>query len=157
MSKAFKFLISSLSNAGKTTLTADLEDTLVISHDGKTYPYAVPHANIGPFVTSAELIGTITNKVQAYEQRFGKLPKRIVIDTVSKIFDTIMDSCNTRFKNFEIYSQLNKEIHELTDFIEQDIIGAGISVILLSHAIWKEEDNQYILVGKGRNNCPIAA
>ena len=145
MSKAFKFLVSSLSNAGKTTLTAELTDTLVISHDGKTYPYAVPHTNVGPFERTAELKAIIIQKVQAYEERFGKLPKRLVIDTVSKIFDTLMDSCNNRYKNFEIYSQLNKEIHEFTDFIEQDIIGAGISVILLSHAVWKEEDSQYIL------------
>ena len=157
LAQAFKFLISSLSNAGKTTLTCNLEDTLVISHDGKRYPWAVPHVNVGPFVKASDFVALVTEKIQAYETKYGKLPKRVVIDTVSKIFDTLMDSCNVRFKGFEIYSQLNKEIHEITNFIEETLITAGISVILLSHATWKEEDGQYSLVGKGKNSCPIAA
>lgn len=35
---AIKLLISGESNSGKTSLTKDLKDTLVVSYDGKKYP-----------------------------------------------------------------------------------------------------------------------
>lgn len=159
---AYKLLISSLSNGGKTTLTKDLLDTLVISHDGKRYPFKVPHANVASFVTAAELNQLTVDKMEAYKEKHGKYPSTVVYDTVSKIFDTLMDSCNNRFKGFDIYKELDKEIHEFTEFVEQSLVANGINVIILSHAIWKEEDSQYQLVCKGafakrgKHNCLAA-
>jgi len=146
-----KLLISGLSNSGKTTLTKDLnpKETLVISHDGKNYPHPIPHVNIASFDSCAELIGTITEKITAFKEKVGAYPKTIVIDSVSKIFDTIMDSCNTKHTGFKIYSELNKEIHDFTEYIQNTLIASSMNVILLSHAIYDADTTNYNLVGKG--------
>lgn len=146
---AVKLLISGQSNSGKTTLTSTLEDVLVFSHDGKNYPFPKPHVNIANFDSSAELIGLMTQKMQAYEERFGHFPATVVIDSVSKVFDTLLDSCNKKHTGFKIYSELDREIREFTEFVEHQLIAGGINVILISHAIWDQDTAQYVLVGKG--------
>jgi hypothetical protein len=146
-----KLLISGVSNSGKTTLTKDLDpkSTLVVSHDGKSYPYPLPHVNIDTFSTSKELIDIINEKIGAFKEKLGSYPKTIVIDSVSKIFDTILDSMNVKHTGFKIYSELNKEIHELTDYIQNVLIASDMSVVLISHAIYDKDTTNYDLVGKG--------
>ena len=148
---AVKLLISGQSNTGKTTLTKALDPktTLVISHDGKNYPYPLPHVNIATFATTQELLAVINEKVEAFNEKLGHYPTTIVIDSVSKIFDTLMDSMNTKHSGFKIYSELNREIHEFTDYIQNGLISSDINVILISHAIYDTETTSYSLVGKG--------
>lgn len=146
---AVKLLISAESNSGKTSLTKPLKDTLVISHDGKVFPFPIPHVNLDSFNNVDELIAIVGEKVEAYNEKFGKYPTNIVFDSVSKIFDTIMDNCNTKFTGFKIYTELNKEISEFTRFIEHTIIPNDINVILISHAIYDTETGRYNLIGKG--------
>ena len=93
---AVKMLISGMSNSGKTTLTESLKDVLVISHDGKHYPFPKPHVNVPTFQTSAELIAISNEKIEAFNTKFGQYPSTIVYDSVSKIFDTLMDNCNIK-------------------------------------------------------------
>ena len=146
-----KILISGVSNSGKTTLTKSLDPkkTLVISHDGKNYPYPIPHVNINTFDTSQELIEVIGEKINAFKERLGHYPSTIVIDSVSKVFDTIMDAMNTRHTGFKVYSELNKEIHEFTSFIQNSLVASDINVVLISHAIYDADTSNYSLVGKG--------
>ena len=146
-----KILISGVSNSGKTTLTKSLDPkkTLVISHDGKNYPYPIPHVNINTFDTSQELIEVIGEKINAFKERLGHYPSTIVIDSVSKVFDTIMDAMNTRHTGFKVYSELNKEIHEFTSFIQNSLVASDINVVLISHAIYDADTSNYNLVGKG--------
>lgn len=144
-----KILISGQSNSGKTTLLSSLKDVLVISHDGKSYPFPQPHVNVASFGSSAELIKLISEKIHAYKAKFGAIPKTLAIDSVSKIFDTLMDNCNTKYTGFNVYSNLNKEIYEFTDFIQNSVIASGMNVVLISHAIWDADTAQFTLVGKG--------
>ena len=144
-----KLLISGLSNAGKTSLLASLQDAFVISHDGKNFPFPIPHTNVSEFNSTSELIKLITEKIQLYKARNNKLPATVAIDSVSKIFDTLYDVCNVKHSGFKIYSELNKEIHEFTDYIQNVLIENGINVVLLSHATYDGETSQYNLVGKG--------
>lgn len=146
-----KILISGESNSGKTTLTKSLNPstTLVISHDGKNFPFPIPHVNVDTFDTSSELTTLITAKIEAFHGKLGHYPTTIVIDSVSKIFDTLMDSMNTKHKGFTIYSELNKEIHHFTDYIQNTLIASEMNVVLISHAIYDSETTNYNLVGKG--------
>lgn len=148
---AVKLLISGVSNSGKTTLTQSLDpkQTLVISHDGKNYPYPLPHININTFDSAEELNQLITDKVQAFKEKIGHYPSTIVIDSVSKIFDTIMDSMNNKHTGFNVYSNLNKEINAFTSYIQNTLIASEINVVLLSHAIYDPDTTNYNLVGKG--------
>lgn len=144
-----KLLISAEANSGKTTLTKNLKNSLVISHDGKRYPFPVPHVMIPTFDNVNELINTTVEKIEAFKDKFGQYPETIVFDSVSKIFDTMYTYCNEKFKNFTIYSELDKEIVSFTSFIENSLIASGMNVILISHALYDADTAKYNLVGKG--------
>lgn len=144
-----KLLISGEANSGKTTLTRDVKDALVISHDGKRYPYPVAHTLVPSFGSVDELINLTIEKIEAYKSKFGDYPETVVFDSVSKIFDTIHTNCNEKYKGFTIYSELDKEVSALTSFIENSLIASGMNVVLISHAIYDADTAKYSLVGKG--------
>lgn len=146
---ATKLLIAGASNSGKTTLLSSLKDVLVISHDGKNYPFPQPHVNVPTFASAAEFIQLITDKVKAYKAKFGALPATVVIDSVSKVFDTILDNCNQKHTGFKIYNEMSREINEFTSFTQNKLVAAGMNVVIISHAIWDPDTAQYNLVGKG--------
>lgn len=144
-----KLLISGEANTGKTTLTRNLKNSLVISHDGKRYPFPVPHVTVPSFNTVDELLNMTIEKIEAYNEKFNEYPTTIVFDSVSKIFDTMYAYCNEKHTGFKIYSELNKEILAFTAFIENSLIASGINVVLISHAIYDSDTAKYSLVGKG--------
>lgn len=144
-----KILISAEANGGKTTLTKDLESSLVISHDGKKYPFPVPHVLVPAFDNIQELIDLSIEKIETFFEKFEKYPDTIVFDSVSKIFDTIHTNCNEKYKGFVIYSELDKEITRFTSFIEESLVASNMNVVLISHALYDSETAKYNLVGKG--------
>jgi hypothetical protein len=146
---SIKLLIAAESNGGKTTLTKDLQNALVVSHDGKKYPYPVPHVMVDTFDSVQELITLTNDKIVAYKERYKAYPKTVVFDSVSKIFDTLLDTCNIKHTGFKIYSELDKEIHEFTDYVQNTLIASDMNVILISHALYDAETTKYNLIGKG--------
>lgn len=144
-----KLLIAGESNSGKTTLTKNLENSLVINHDGKRYSFKTPNATISSFGTSEEFISFIVEKVEVYNEKFGEYPQTVVIDSVSRVFDTLYDSCNVKYTGFQIYSALDREIKQFTSFVEDELVNNGINVVLISHAIYDADTSKYNLVGKG--------
>lgn len=146
---AVKILVSGLAGAGKTSLIKSLDDVLVISHDGKAFNLAKPHVYVEDFDSVESLLDVVKDKVGAYKERFGELPKTIVFDSVSKIFETISNNCNKKYTGFTIYTELNKEINRLTSFLENITTGGGINLVILSHAIFDEDTEGYKLVAQG--------
>ena len=146
---AVKLLLAGQSNSGKTTLLKTLENAYVLSHDGKKFPFPIPHTNVPTFDSVVALTNLMTQKIQAYQDTKGDLPQTIVIDTVSKIFDTIYDNCNKKFTGFKIYSEIDLEIKAFTDYIQNVLVENGMNVVLLSHAIYDADTATYNLVGKG--------
>ena len=144
-----KLLISAESNSGKTTLTKLLKDALVVSHDGKKYPFAVPHIMVDTFDSTASLIALINEKILAYKEKFKVYPKTVVFDSVSKIFDTILNNCSSKHTGFKIYSELDAEITMLTSYIQNTLIASNMNVVFISHAIWDQDTAKFNLVGKG--------
>lgn len=144
-----KLLISAEANSGKTTLTKNLENSLVVSHDGKRYPFPVPHVMVPTFDSVKELLDLTVEKIEAYNSKFGAYPDTIVFDSVSKIFDTIHANCNEKYKGFQIYSELDKEIVTFTSFIENSLVASNMNVVLISHALYDADTAKYNLVGKG--------
>jgi len=144
-----KLLISAEANAGKTTLTRNLEGALVVSHDGKRYPFPVPHVLVPTFDSVQELIDLTIGKIEAYKEKFDAYPSTIVFDSVSKIFDTMFANCNEKYKGFVIYSELDKEITAFTAFVENSLIASDMNVVLISHALYDTDTAKYNLVGKG--------
>lgn len=146
---SIKLLIAAESNSGKTTLTKDLKDALVISHDGKKFPFAIPHVMVDTFDSAQALIDLCNDKIVAYKDKFGSYPKTIVFDSVSKIFDTLLDNCNEKFTGFTVYSNLNKQIHEFTEYVQNTLIASDMNVVLISHALYDADTTKYNLIGKG--------
>ena len=146
---AVKLLISGLSNTGKTTLTSTLKDVLVLSHDGKNYPFPQAHTNIATFETAQQLIDLANEKILAYKDKFKVFPATVVWDSVSKIFDTILDNCSNKYTGFQVYAALNREIHLFTDYVQNTLIASDINVVLISHALYDADTATYSLVGKG--------
>lgn len=144
-----KLLIAAESNSGKTTLTKDLKNALVISHDGKKYPFKVPHVMVDTFHSTDELLSIVNEKIVAYKDKFGSYPTTVVFDSVSKIFDTLYNSCEAKHTGFKVYSELDKQITEFTTYIQNTLIASDINVVLLSHAIYDTDQVKYNLVGKG--------
>lgn len=144
-----KLLISAEANSGKTTLTKNLENSLVVSHDGKRYPFPVPHVMVPSFDSIQQLIDLTIEKIEAFKEKFGQYPSTIVFDSVSKIFDTILANCNEKYKGFTIYSELDKEVVAFTSFIENSLVASEMNVILISHALYDADTAKYNLVGKG--------
>jgi len=145
---AAKLLISAPSNSGKTTLLKDLEDALVISIDGKKFPYAIPHVNVDTFESVQDFTDLISSKVQAYNEKFGKYPRTIAIDSVSRVFETAANNCNLRFTGFTVYSELNKEIALLTGYLES-VVSSGTNLVIISHSIYDKDSARYVLVDQG--------
>lgn len=146
MSKV-KLLVSSLPNIGKTTLLQSLTDTLVIARDGKKYPFPQPHVNVPDFTSADQLTDMIVEKVEAYEEKFGELPKTIAIDSISKILLDIEAYVLETVKSFP-YGKVNTEIKKVVDFIERDM-APNFNVILVSHAMYNEDVSGYSLVNAG--------
>lgn len=146
---AVKMLISGVAGAGKTSLIKPLSNVLVISHDGKSPTLKLPTRYIRSFDTSAELIASTNEAILGYKDKYGTYPTTIVFDSVSRIFDTIYDSCNRRFTGFNIYSELDKEIKAFNSYLEETLIASDMNVVIISHAIYDSEEAKYNLVGKG--------
>jgi len=142
-----KLLVSGLTNIGKTTLLQSLTDVLVIARDGKRYPFEQAHVNIDDFTDIGTLIDTVFEKVDAYEAKFGSMPKTIVIDSISKILLDIEGYVLDQVKSFP-YGKVNTEIKRFVDFIERDVC-PNFNVVLVSHAMYNEDTGGYNLVNAG--------
>lgn len=143
-----KLLISAPSNSGKTTLLKDLTDALVISIDGKSFPYPIPHVNVDGFSNIAEFTALITEKVMAYKTKMRKMPATIAIDSVSRVFEIMANNCNIKYNGFTIYTELNKEIALFTAYLES-VVKTGTNLVIVSHSIYDESTARYKLVDQG--------
>ena len=144
-----KILVSGLSNSGKTTLLSKLTNVLVIAIDGKRYPFPQPHVNVTDFNNIDEFINLINDKIGAYHAKFGEYPKTIAIDSVSRVFETIANNCNTKFNGFTIYSEISKDVAKFVNYIESTLVSNGVNVVIVSHAIFDADTNRYQLVAQG--------
>ena len=142
-----KLLISSLPNIGKTTLLKDLTDVLIIARDGKKYPFEQAHVNVPDFSSADQLIDLIEEKVGAYEEKMGCLPKTIAIDSISKILLDIEGYTLEQVKSFP-YGKVNTEIKKVVDFIERDM-SPTFNIVLVSHALYSEDVSGYAMVNAG--------
>jgi len=142
-----KLLVSSPPAWGKTTLLKSLKDVLVISRDGKKYPFPQPHVNVPDFTSADQFIDIIVEGVAAYEKRMNTEPTTIAFDSISKVLLDIEGYTLEQVKSFP-YGKVNTEIKKVVDFIEREMAPA-FNIILVSHALYSEDINGYQLVNAG--------
>jgi len=146
---AFKLLISSLPNIGKTTLckSLDPDTTLVLARDGKKYPLRLPHRNIEEFTDADDLISQCNDAIGTFIEKKGTPPKTIVIDSVSKIFLDIEGKVMARVKSFP-YGVVNTEISKFMDYVEHTL-APNANIVYISHATYDPDTASYSLVNAG--------
>lgn len=143
-----KVLITGMANTGKTTLLKTLKDVLVISRDGKPFSLELPHVNVPDYSSITELLDLAAEKLEVYKTKFGNYPKTIVFDSVSTIFTDIETNSDNRFKGFDVWKNVNKEIMEFLSAIT-DIQNMGINVVLITHIKKDESSGGYVETSKG--------
>lgn len=148
MSAGAKILITGLPNTGKTTLLKTLENAFVVSRDGKPFSLPMPHFNVPEYVKIDDLLDMVQEKLTVYEEKFKKSPDTICFDSVSRVFTDIETSCSKRFKGYEVWSNVNREINTFLEAINQ-MLDSGYNVVLIAHAVWDGDAKKYIETCKG--------
>jgi len=154
--RGIKLLCTGLSNSGKTNALKSLDPktTFVVSIDGKTFPFGIPHSNFAGFPNIAGFlygyndeegnhVDGIVDKMQKFKEATGEYPKNVVVDTVSRVFQIIADNCQRQFKGFEIHSNISKEIAEFNSFLENELVASGINVISTTHVTINPDTGMY--------------
>ena len=159
-----KLLINAVSGGGKTSLLDSMgEDSLVISRDGKTFNYPLPHMLVDTYVDMYTLIygnekieyEGIVQKICNYEAHFGKLPTNIVIDSVSQLTMDVLDVASQKPDSWGSQGkEATAELALLTRFIHEELELSGMNVILMSHVTEEKLEGKptgnYIPYGQGK-------
>ena len=108
MARAVKLLLSAYESCGKSTVTSQVENALVINLDHKEYGFKAIHANIPTYEGLEDLTSEINSKIEAYNDKKGEYPQTVVIDTVTQLYSAIQKYNGTRYTGFDIHSNNNK-------------------------------------------------
>ena len=146
---AIKLLVCAFESSGKSTLTSQLDNTLVINMDHKEYGFKTPHVNIKEYLGMDALIKTISEKINIYKEKFNKLPSTIVFDTVTQMYAGMQKFNSERYKGFDEHRANNKETLEFNEFIESSIIPSGINVVVVAHTTYDTETARHIIPATG--------
>lgn len=151
MSKAIKLLVSGFEASGKSTLTAQIKDALIINFDGKEY--SLPNTISTDFKEYKGINSVITfinQKMQAYKDKFGDFPKVIVLDTATALYSVMARYNGQNYKNFDIHNQNLVDIETLNKYIDDVLIGNGISVVIVAHSVYDEGKNTFVIPASGK-------
>lgn len=146
---AVKFLVSAFEKSGKSTITSQLRNPLVINLDQKEYGFKVPHVNIKEYLGMDALLETIAEKLQAYKEKFGKYPENLIFDTVTQMYSAMQKYNADKYKGFDVHSKNGQETMAFNQFIEQQLLPAGINVIIVAHTLYDEATSRHIIPATG--------
>lgn len=146
---AVKFLVSAFEKSGKSTITSQLRNPLVINLDQKEYGFKVPHVNIKEYLGMDALLETIAEKLQAYKEKFGKYPENLIFDTVTQMYSAMQKYNSDKYKGFDVHSKNGQETMAFNQFIEQQLLPAGINVIIVAHTLYDEATSRHIIPATG--------
>ncbi len=146
---AVKLLVCGFEASGKSTITSAITDALVINMDRKGYNFKVPHINYGVFNGMTDFIDTVNTKVGAYQEKFGRLPKTVVLDTVTQFYTAIQKYNLDKYKGFDVHSNINKDTLALNAYVEDTLIKNGVNVVIVAHTMWDVETLRHIIPASG--------
>lgn len=144
-----KLGIIALENSGKTTIISTLTDALVVSTDNKAFTGKVPHFRYSTYEGLDHLLGTINEKIEAYGEKFGKLPRTLVIDSVTHLANNMEKYWNDKAAGFAIWAGLGKDILAFNAYLEDTIIPEGINVVFTSHCQFDKDTSKYLISAPG--------
>lgn len=147
--KGVKLLLCGYEASGKSTVTSALEDTLVVNFDQKDYGFSTPHVNMKNYTSMNDTLEWISSSLFKYKEKFGKMPKNIVLDTVTQLYTLMQNRNDEIYTGFEVHRNNNKDTALLNKFIEARLIPSGINVIVVAHTIWDEPTARHIIPATG--------
>lgn len=150
MSKAVKLLVAAFESSGKSTITSGIHDALVVNFDRKEYGFKVPHVNAGIFSGMTDLISLLNTKVGAYQEKFGRLPATIVLDTVTQFYTAMTKYNGEKYNGFETHANNNKDTLALNGYIEDTLIANGVNVIIVAHTVYDAETSRHVIPASGQ-------
>mgnify|MGYP003668384714 FL=1 len=159
-----KLLVNAIAGGGKTSLLESMgEDTFVVSRDGKDFGFPLPHMLVTNYVdmttfiygNEKEEIEGVVQKLEKYEEKFGKYPTNVVIDSVSQI---TMDVIDVASQTANVYgsqgAEITKELAIFTKFLHEDLELNGMNVILMNHVTEEKIEGKltgiYLPFGQGK-------
>jgi len=147
---AIKLLISGFENTGKSTTASKIEDALVVNFDRKTYGFTAPHMNVTEYNGIDGLIDTINEKLGVYQERMGKLPKTVVLDTVTQFYSTMQAYNDNAYKGFDIHKNNNRDTLNLNAYIEDVLIANDVNVVIVAHTVFDADTARHIIPATGQ-------
>lgn len=144
-----KLGVIALENSGKTTIISQLENALVVSTDNKAFTGKVPHFRVSSYTGFDNFIETINSKIEAYVEKFGKVPRTLVIDSVTHLANNMEKYWNEKATGFAIYAGLGKDILAFNAYLEDVIIPEGINVVFTSHCQFDKDTSKYLITAPG--------
>jgi len=161
---SIKLVVNGIAGAGKTTLLSSLgEETFVVSRDAKDFGFPLPHMLVDTYYdmntllygNEKEEIDGIMQKIEKYNDHFGKYPENVVIDSVSQI---TMDVIDVASQTPNVYgsqgAEITRELAIFTKFIHEVLELNGMNVILMNHVTEEKVDGKttgvYLPFGQGQ-------
>ncbi len=148
--RGIKLLLVGLSNSGKSTLASKIEESMFIAVDGKAFPFDNPHYRVDEWNGIVDFRNTLVTKIKAYKEKYGKLPKTVVLDTVTKLYEHIYEYCQDNYKGFDQFNALIRETLALNKIIESTLVNKGINTVIVAHATQNNNTNNYEIPAKGQ-------
>jgi hypothetical protein len=147
---AVKLLISGFEASSKSTIASKITDALIINMDRKAYSFAVPHVNITEYNGMDDLMNIINDKVGAYQEKFNKLPRTIVFDTVTQLYTQIQSYNEKMYKGFDVHKWNNKDTLVFNEYVEDTLLANGVNVVIVAHTTWDPDTARHIIPATGQ-------
>lgn len=146
---SIKVLVSGYENTGKTTLISKLDDALLINCDNKSYNGSLPFAKYNDYKGIEDFKKFVNSKIKLYKEKYKKLPKFLIIDTVTHLYTNMVAYCNRAFRGFDIHKNLNTDTLELNKYIEDTLLANNINVVIVAHCIVDQKTDKHTIYANG--------
>ena len=133
MNKGIKYLISGKASSGKTSLISKIDKGFVIAVDSKTFSFNIPHYKANKFNGVVAFKKELVSKIQKYKDKNGELPKTVVIDTITHLYQDMHTWSMNNYKGFEVFNQMQTAVIQFNSMLEHLLIAKGINVVITAH------------------------
>ncbi|EAJ4519103.1 AAA family ATPase [Campylobacter coli] len=146
---AIKILISGFENTGKSTLVSKLEDSLIINCDKKDFAFQTLHTNKQDYKGLDDFKKFCNEKILAYKNKYNKLPKYVVIDTITQLYGSMTNYNSSVYKGFNIHSQNESDTLGINEYLEQ-LVSKGINIVISAHTKYNSDTGRYEIPSQGK-------
>lgn len=150
MSKSgFNLLVVGYENTGKSRMGSMIKDCLIINCDHKAYVFDAVHSNYAKWNGIDDFKSFVNNKIVAYKEKFGHLPKNVAIDTVTHMYNSMIKHNSDKNTNgFKAMEENNQNTIDIADYFRL-LNSKGINVIIFAHTKIDQKTDQFTVPAQG--------